>query len=131
MQPVAKLLHFLQVRGVLTAAITMLLTVTSFSTVHAQVRPDSIRTDTLRRPGAPLDSQVAPGVTADSAARELRQRRIDSIAAFRRIDTIKAPFVNFEKPRSFELDDRLRFQHPILGASNIILGHHLFSPSFL
>lgn len=108
---------------VCAAIITALvLTVTCLSTVHAQVRPDSVRTDTLRRPGAPLDSQVAPGVSVDSAARELRQRRIDSIVAFRRIDTIKAPFVNFEMPRSFELDDRLRFNRTEIlssGATNL------------
>lgn len=93
------------------------------SSANAQVRPDSVRTDTLRRPGAPVDS-TRPAVTLlDSAAQRRAQRRIDSIADFRRGDTIKAPFPKFETPPSFEIDDRIRFnREQILSseATNIV-----------
>lgn len=77
--------------------------------VAAQVRPDSVRTDTLRRPGAPADSARPRAPLLDSATQARAQRRIDSIETFRRGDTIKAPFARFEKPVSFEIDERLRF----------------------
>jgi len=77
--------------------------------LSAQVRPDSVRTDSLRRPGAPLDSAKPAVPLLDSAAQARAQRRIDSIAAFRRGDTVKTPFPRFEKPVSFEIDERLRF----------------------
>lgn len=77
--------------------------------VNAQVRPDSARTDSLRRPGAPPDTAKRPVTAVDSAAQRRAQQRIDSIAAFRRADTIKAPFAHFEKPLSFDVDERLRF----------------------
>lgn len=79
------------------------------TSANAQVRPDSARTDTLRRPGTPLDSARARLSPEDSARNAAAQRRVDSIAAFRRGDTIKAPIARFEKPFSYELDERLRF----------------------
>lgn len=79
------------------------------TSAEAQVRPDSVRTDTLRRPGAPVDSVKPPVTLLDSAAQRAAQKRIDSIAAFRRGDTIKAPMARFEMPLSFDVDERLRF----------------------
>lgn len=77
------------------------------TTASAQVRQDSTRTDSTRRPGAPVDS--AKLSAADSLAKFRAQVRIDSIIAFRRRDTIKAPIAHFEKPYSFDVDERLRF----------------------
>ena len=60
-------------------------------------------------PATGVDSAQPPVTLLDTVAQRLAQRRIDSIAAFRKGDTIKAPLAQFEKPLSFEIDDRLRF----------------------
>ncbi|MEP6832102.1 MAG: Plug domain-containing protein [Gemmatimonas sp.] len=76
----------------------------------AQTRVDTTRADTTKRVVPPVDSVTQPPVTVlDTAAQRRAQHRIDSIAAFRKADTIKAPLAHFEKPLSFEVDERLRF----------------------
>ena len=80
------------------------------SGVAPSVARTQVRTDTTqRRPGAPVDTTKPRVPLLDSAAQARAQRRIDSIAAFRRGDTIKAPLAQFEKPLSMEIDERLRF----------------------
>ena len=86
----------------------------SASAASAQTRADSLRAaslraDSLRRAAAPVDTARPRVPLLDSAAQARAQRRIDSIAAFRRGDTIKAPLAQFEKPLSLDVDERLRF----------------------
>ena len=82
--------------------------------VHAQVRPDSTRRDTVRT-AVPLP---APPMSAADSAQELASRaerakaaaaRRDSLAAALLGDTVKAPLANFERPQDFETTGRLRF----------------------
>ena len=60
-------------------------------------------------PTTGIDSVKPPVPLLDSAAQARAQRRIDSIATFRRGDTIKAPLAHFEIPLSLDIDNRLRF----------------------
>ena len=85
-----------------TFLLALVCTAVSFgaATLDAQVRADSARTDSTRRPGAPV---------VDSAAQRKALARRDSIVAFIKADTIKSPLARFETPKSFEVEDRLRF----------------------
>jgi hypothetical protein len=91
------------------AALILLLSICAWfvapAAVGAQVRVDTARTDTLQRPVTP----VQPPAPVDSAAIMREQMRRDSIIAFRRRDTIKAPIAHFEKPREHDVDQRYRF----------------------
>ncbi|MGV3707834.1 MAG: hypothetical protein ACO1Q7_03265 [Gemmatimonas sp.] len=93
----------------LTLALLLSLCAWMLATAHAgaQTRVDSARTDTLRRP--PADTARPPAPPVDSAAIMREQLRRDSIIAFRRRDTIKAPIAHFEKPREHDADQRYRF----------------------
>lgn len=108
-------------RAAALCGVVLVLSLLQAEIANSQVRPDSVRADSLARARADSVTRARADSIAradsvrlavpllDSAAQARAQRRIDSIAEFQRGDTIKAPFARFEKPVSFEIDERLRF----------------------
>ena len=82
------------------------------------VRPPAA--DSVKRAGEPADSLAAP--RADSAAMRARldslaQRRVDSVYAARRADTVKTPIARFATPRVTDVLERWRYDRAALLAT--------------
>ncbi len=80
----------------------------------AQVRPDSLRKDTVRvsvpvPPPPGVDTLPKRTIASDSAVFLREVARTDSIRRAIGADTIKAPLARFERPDDFETSPRLRF----------------------
>jgi hypothetical protein len=93
----------------------------------AQVRPDSVKTDTARvvapvPPSTRVDTVPKLQIATDSAVLAREVARTDSIKRAIAGDTIKPPVAHFERPDDFETVSRLRFsRNEILssGAMNL------------
>ncbi len=97
------------------------------SWLAAQVRPDSVRKDTVRVsvpiPPPPTDTLPKRNVASDSAVFAREVARADSIKRLIAADTLKAPIARFELPGDFEQTPRLRFSRDEIlssGAVNLV-----------
>lgn len=72
----------------------------------AQVRPDSVRRDTV---AVTVPSPARDSAAADSAMQARVLARTDSVRQALLADTIKAPIARFETPQHAEVTERLRF----------------------
>ena len=91
----------------------------------AQVRPDSVRRDTVRvsvpvplPPGA--DTLPKRTIVGDSAVFLREVARTDSLRRAIAADTIKPPLARFERPDDFESSPRLRFSREEILSSGAI-----------
>lgn len=91
----------------------------------AQVRPDSVRKDTVRvsvpvPPPPGVDTLPKRTIASDSAVFVREVARTDSIKRAIAADTIKAPLARFERPDDFESSPRLRFSREEILASGAV-----------
>ncbi len=102
------------IRAVRLMVASLLAAIAVTSRASAQVRPDSVRKDTVRVSvpvPPPLGSDTLPKrtIATDSAVFAREVARSDSIRRAIAGDTIKAPLARFERPDDFESTPRLRF----------------------
>lgn len=91
----------------------------------AQVRPDSVRKDTVRvsvpvPPPPGLDTLPKRVIASDSTVFLREVARTDSIKRAIAADTIKAPLARFERPDDFETSPRLRFSREEILSSGAV-----------
>lgn len=107
----------------MTASLLVAIAVPAFAS--AQVRPDSVRKDTVRVsvpvPAPPgVDTLPKRIIASDSAVFRREVARTDSIKRAIAGDTIKAPLARFERPDDFETSQRLRFSREEILSSGAI-----------
>ncbi len=115
------------IRRVRLMVASLLATIAVPALASAQVRPDSVRKDTVRvsvpvpvPPGA--DTLPKRTVASDSVVFAREVARSDSVKRAIAGDTIKAPIARFERPDDFESSTRLRFSRDEIlssGAMNL------------
>lgn len=93
----------------------------------AQVRPDSVRKDTVRvsvpvpvPPPQGVDTLPKRRVASDSAVFAREVARSDSLKRTIAGDTLKAPLARFERPDDFETSPRLRFSREEILSSGAV-----------
>lgn len=104
---------------------SLLATIAVPSLMSAQVRPDSVRKDTVRVsvpvPAAPaVDTLPKRTIASDSAVFSREVARSDSVRRALAGDTIKAPIARFELPDDFESTSRLRFSRAEILSSGAV-----------
>ncbi|WP_309669268.1 Plug domain-containing protein [Gemmatimonas sp.] len=102
------------IRNVRLMAASLLVAIAVPALGSAQVRPDSLRKDTVRvsvpvPPPPGVDTLPKRTIASDSAVFLREVARTDSIRRAIGADTIKAPLARFERPDDFETSPRLRF----------------------
>lgn len=108
--------------------VSMLATLGMPLLASAQVRPDSVRTDSVVRVPIPVSAASADtvpkrSVASDSAVFAREVARADSVKRAIEGDTIMAPLARFERPDDFESTTRLRFSREEIlssGAVNLV-----------
>ncbi len=93
----------------------------------AQVRPDTVRKDTVRvsvpvpvPPPQGVDTLPKRRVASDSAVFAREVARSDSLKRAIAGDTLKAPLARFERPDDFETSPRLRFSREEILSSGAV-----------
>ena len=93
----------------------------------AQVRPDTVRKDTVRvsvpvpvPPPQGVDTLPKRRVASDSAVFAREVARSDSLKRSIAGDTLKAPLARFERPDDFETSPRLRFSREEILSSGAV-----------
>ncbi|MEY4855737.1 MAG: hypothetical protein RLZZ97_567 [Gemmatimonadota bacterium] len=91
----------------------------------AQVRPDSVRKDTVLvsvpvPPSPVVDTLPKRQIASDSAVFAREVARTDSIRRAIAADTIKDPLARFERPDDFETSPRLRFSREEILSSGAV-----------
>ena len=93
----------------------------------AQVRPDTVRKDTVRvsvpvpvPPPQGVDTLPKRRVASDSAVFAREVARSDSLKRTIAGDTLKAPLARFERPDDFETSPRLRFSREEILSSGAV-----------
>jgi len=88
------------------------------SVAHSQVRPDSVRKDSVAAPVTP--SAAAAAAAADSVVFAREVARVDSIKNAILADSIKAPIVRWEMPVSTEITNRLQWKRDEILSSGAV-----------
>ncbi|QJR35020.1 TonB-dependent receptor plug domain-containing protein [Gemmatimonas groenlandica] len=107
----------------MAASLLVAIAVPAFAS--AQVRPDSVRKDTVRvsvpvPPPPGVDTLPKRTIASDSAVFRREVARTDSIKRAIAGDTIKAPLARFERPDDFETSPRLRFSREEILSSGAV-----------
>ncbi len=107
----------------MAASLLVAIAVPAFAS--AQVRPDSVRKDTVRvsvpvPPPPGVDTLPKRIIASDSAVFKREVARTDSIKRAIAADTIKAPLARFERPDDFETSPRLRFSREEILSSGAV-----------
>ncbi|WP_310569397.1 Plug domain-containing protein [Gemmatimonas sp.] len=113
------------IRSVRLMAASLLVAIAVPAFASAQVRPDSVRKDTVRvsvpvPPPPGVDTLPKRIIASDSAVFKREVARTDSIKRAIAADTIKAPLARFERPDDFETSPRLRFSREEILSSGAV-----------
>ena len=113
------------IRFVRLMAASVLAVIVVPTLASGQVRPDSLRQDTVRvsvpvPPPSGVDTVPTRTLASDSAVFAREVARTDSIKRAIAGDTIKAPMARFERPADFESSPRLRFSREEILSSGAV-----------
>jgi len=113
------------IRSVRLLVVSLVTAVTVPTLAPAQVRPDSVRKDSVGvsvpvPPPAGVDTIPRRTTASDSAVFAREVARTDSIKRAIAADTIKAALLRFERPDDFETSPRLRFSREEILSSGAV-----------
>lgn len=113
------------IRHVRLMAASLLVAIAVPAIASAQVRPDSVRKDTVRisvpvPPPPGVDTLPKRTIASDSAVFLREVARTDSIKRAIAADTVKAPLARFERPDDFETSTRLRLSREEILSSGAV-----------
>jgi len=113
------------IRSVRLLVVSLLTAIAVPALTSAQIRPDSVRKDTIRvsvpvPPPSSVDTLPKRTSASDSAVFAREVARTDSIRRAIAADTLKDPLARFERPFDFETSPRLRFSREEILSSGAV-----------
>lgn len=113
------------IRSVRLLVVSLLTAIAVPTLTSAQIRPDSVRKDTIRvsvpvPPSSGVDTLPKRTSASDSAVFAREVARTDSLRRAIAADTLKDPLARFERPFDFETSPRLRFSREEILSSGAV-----------